>query len=292
MSSVARFAALPMYDFPELTDATDALWSFLAERLRYAGLADVPSALDRSLAYDQTWTAPGLLLSQSCGLPIVSQLDGLVTVLGSFAVATGTADARYCTKLVVHADSPVSALGELPWNSGVTVSINGCDSLSGFVSLGAACAAAETDGLIPVGSAFASIRVSGGHAFSAADVSSGVTQLASLDGHSFDLLRHHRPAAVERVKVIHEGPIVPCLPFITPVTTDAHTVALLRDALTAAATDPALDAVRSALRITGFVRFDADRYEPIRELHRRATDFFARTQPDRPSTQPFPEPQV
>ncbi len=273
---MARLAALPMYDFPELSDAHDAMWSFVAHELRHAGLSEIPDALDRVLAYDQTWTDPNLLLGQSCGLPIVDQLDGLVAVVGGFAVTDGSPDATYASKLVVHADSPVHSLAEVDWSRGIRVAINGWDSLSGYVSFGAAFAEALQTGSISPTAAFAHVEPTGAHVLSAAALADRSIDLACMDGHTLALLQQHRPEAVAHLRVIGSGPTVPCLPLITALPADDELQATLRSALSAASVAESLASARQALGITGFVAYGNDRYEPIREMHQKAKGFFDR----------------
>jgi ABC-type phosphate/phosphonate transport system substrate-binding protein len=271
-----RLSALPMYDFPELTTAHDALWSFVAAELTGSGVRDVPEALDRLIPYDQTWTDPRLLLGQSCGLPIVDQLDGLVSVLGGFSVSDGAPDATYTSKLVVHRESGIETLSDLRWSKGVRAAINGWDSLSGYVSFGAAFAEALQVGSIPNTSAFTHVEATGAHVLSAAALADRTLDLACIDGHSFALLQRHRPEAVEHLRVIGSGPTIPCLPLITALPVDDELVAVLRFALKSAATAESLADTRDALGITGFVSFGNDRYEPIRAMHQRAKSFFDR----------------
>ena len=273
---MARLAALPMYDFPELIDAHNALWGFVADELRHAGVVEVPHALDRVMAYDQTWTNPNLLLGQSCGLPIVDQLDGLVAVVGGFAVTDGSPDATYASKLVVHAESEVQSLADVDWSRGIRVAINGWDSLSGCVSFGAACAEALQNGSIPPTAAFALVEPTGGHVLSAAALVDRTLDLACMDGHTLALLQQHRPEAVAHLRVIGSGPTVPCLPLITALGVDDELRAHLRSALSAAAEAQSLASARQALGITGFVAYGNDRYEPIRDMHQKAKVFFAR----------------
>ena len=68
--TIARIAALPMYDFPDLTAAHDALWQALATRLAAAGVDSVPQALSRDLSHVDFWRHPGLLLGQACEYPL------------------------------------------------------------------------------------------------------------------------------------------------------------------------------------------------------------------------------
>jgi ABC-type phosphate/phosphonate transport system substrate-binding protein len=271
-----RLASLPMYDFPELTNAHDALWDFVAERLNNEGLSEVPALLDRTIAYDQTWTDPSLLLGQSCGLPIVDQLDGIVAVVGGFSVADGNIDSTYRSTLVVHRDHPAQTLSDLDWSSGVHAAINGWDSLSGYVSFGAACAAALQNGSLPADAAFAHVEPTGAHIRSAAALADRSVDVACIDGHTLALLQHHRPDSVDHLRVIGSGPVIPCLPLITARPADDDVVASLRSALSAAAVAESLVAARAALGITGFTVYGNERYEPIRAMHLQAKSFFGR----------------
>ncbi len=47
MTAGAPVAALPMYDFPEISEANDALWRRIASALRAKGV-EAPAALERA----------------------------------------------------------------------------------------------------------------------------------------------------------------------------------------------------------------------------------------------------
>ena len=271
-----QLSSLPMYDFPELVDAHDALWSFLAEKLSGYGVREVPEELNRTVAYNQSWTDPNLLLGQSCGLPIVDQLDGLVEVLGGFCVVDGSLDGTYSSKLVVHRDSHAQTLSDLNWSAGVRAVINGWDSLSGCVSLGAACHEALQNGSIPIDAAFSRVEQTGGHVHSAAALVDRTVDLACLDGHTLALLQLHRPDSVAHIRVIASGLEVPCLPLITALPTDGGLRDMLRSALSDAAEAEDLADARRVLGISGFVAFGNERYEPIRAMRQHAKSFFDR----------------
>jgi ABC-type phosphate/phosphonate transport system substrate-binding protein len=231
-----------MYDLPEVVPAAEALWSRVAARLRDAGVADVPLALRwGGDLYHDHWLHPHLLLSQSCGWPLVDRLDGRVAVVGAFTYA-GVSDgaARYRSVLVTRADD---ADRPLP---GRSVAVNGYDSLSGWVSLTAAVA--------PVGP----VLVTGAHVHSVAAVTAGRADLACVDGVTWRLLQRYRPAAVVTLAVVGHGPLIPCLPLVTHLTLGPG-VAALRGAL-AGVTD-------ETLGVDGFVPLDTDAYRLVRELH-------------------------
>ena len=80
--TVGAVAALPMYDWPEVTDATDALWAAIRDAAARARASPRPrrSPATRAVA---GWTDPGLVLGQTCGLPFVRTLAGRVAVVGA-----------------------------------------------------------------------------------------------------------------------------------------------------------------------------------------------------------------
>ena len=78
-----QIAQLPMYDWPEVRAATDALWAKIHTALQKRSVGS-PDTLDREKSRDTTWLSPQLLLSQTCGLPLVQDLRDQVAVLGRF----------------------------------------------------------------------------------------------------------------------------------------------------------------------------------------------------------------
>ena len=236
-------ASLPMYDLPEILAHTDALWEEIARQLTDRGVASVPSTLERpSGALHGHWLNPRLLLSQTCGFPLVRVLTDAQHVLGSFVVASGN-PARpgwYRSVVVCRADDARASDGVAGFD-GAPVAVNDAGSLSGWVSLGVALAEA---GIHP-----GPITVTGAHAVSVAAVRSGSADLASIDAHSFSLFSAHRPCAVEGLQVIGHGPEVAMTPLIT---SHSELVGVLREAVAAAVREIA-PPTRTALQIDGFV---------------------------------------
>jgi ABC-type phosphate/phosphonate transport system substrate-binding protein len=228
-----------MYDLEEVRLAVDELWHGLRDRLRDAGVVDAPDEL-RWIGdlYDDHWLHPQLLLSQSCGWPIVDRLAARVTVVGAFTYAgVSTPDARYRSVLVTRADDVDIAL------PGRRVAVNGYDSLSGWVSLRAA--------VNPLGP----VIVTGAHVRSVEAVRSAAADLACIDGVTWALLQRHRPDAVAGLAVVGHGPDIPCLPLITTPSTD---IAALRAALAGVRNE--------VLLIDGFQPLDAGDYDAVRGL--------------------------
>jgi hypothetical protein len=106
-------ATLPMYDLPGLRAATDAWWTGLAGHLRARGVAGVPDALTRDAApRERLWRSPDLMLSQTCGYPLVHGLDGVVGLIATPRhVAPGCAGALYSSLIVIGADTAADRLG-------------------------------------------------------------------------------------------------------------------------------------------------------------------------------------
>jgi len=228
-----------MYDLVEIRPAVDELWHGLRDRLRDRAVVEAPDELRWSGdLYDDHWLHPQLLLSQSCGWPLVDRLAGRVTVVGAFTYAgVSTADARYRSVLVTRADDTEPPL------AGRSVAVNGLDSLSGWVSLRAA--------VNPLGP----VVVTGAHARSVEAVANGEADLACIDGVTWALLQRHRPVAVAGLAVVGHGPEIPCLPLITA---PSGPVDDLRAALSEVRND--------VLLVDGFHPFSAGDYEPVRRL--------------------------
>ena len=77
---------------------------------------------------------------------------------------------------------------------------------------------------------------------------------------SWNLFEEFEPAVIAGLRVIGQGPRIPCTPLFVPAQFKAQ-VPELRAAFAAAVADPALKAARSALRIRGFVPFERADYE-------------------------------
>lgn len=237
-------AALAMYDRPETRGATDRFWGLIRDRLRAAGLS-APDALDRDSAYHAPWTAPDLLLAQTCGLPYRSRLHGQVTLVGTPDYALeGCPPGHYRSALVARAgdarDLAALAAGVL--------AINDAGSQSGWAAPAAHAAAR--------GLAFAAVAVTGAHAASARAVAEGRADLAALDAVTWRLIGRHDPALAARLRVVEMTDPTPGLPLITAKGRDpAPLFAAVAGAIAALA-----PADRDALGLAGIVAIPAAAY--------------------------------
>ena len=245
MTGLGAVAALPMYDWPEVTAATDALWAAIRDRLRAEGVA-APEALARDRGLVAGWTDPGLVLGQTCGLPLVRTLAGRVAVVGALDYGLpGCPPGWYRSAVVVRADDPRAALAGF---GGATLAINGTDSQSGWGAILHHAAPLATDGRF-----FGAVRATGAHRASVRAVAAGEADVAAIDMVSWGLAQRFVPEA-RRLRVLFATDPTPGLPLIAAKGTD---VAPHRRAVAAAVAglDPA---TRAALGIRGFVALGAE----------------------------------
>ena len=244
-------ASLGMYDMPFVSAANDAIWASVAARIE-----GVPAHLDRSRPLGDIWRDPRLLLAQTCGLPLVAELAGLVRLVATPVYDHPGCDGPlYRSWLVVRASSPATTLTEL---RGSRAAINGWDSNSGMNFLRAAVAPLAVGGRF-----FASVGVTGAHLASVAAVATGGADVAAIDCVTHGLLVRHRPDLLAGTRVLASTPASAGLPLVTAAATSDATVEALRAALRAMLSDPATEAARAALGWVGLA--DAD-YRSVTEL--------------------------
>lgn len=245
-----------MYDFPEIREYTDALWSGVAARLLEAGLSDVPEVLTRPTGpLVEHWLRPDLFMSHTCGYPVVLKLTPAQHLLGSFSVEAGDPQRPgwYRSVLLCRSSDARGDDGLVAF-SGAIAAANDDGSLSGWVSLGSAMSQA---GIRPGG-----VRFSGGHEFSITMVTDGSADMACIDAHSFALLSAHRPHCVAGLRILGYGPSIAVTPLFTA---QPELVDVLREAVTAAVHGLSVEA-RAALMITGFVPHGREAFEPVRAM--------------------------
>lgn len=256
---MGRHACLPMYDFPERRQAHDALWQAIAERLRRAGVPEVPDSLTRSEDLPALWRDPLLLLGQSCGYPLMTDLAGHVRLVATPRYrAPGCQGAFHSSAIIVRAEDEVA---DLPGLRGRRCAINGWDSNTGMNLLRAAIAPFATHGVF-----FRSVTVSFSHRNSLGLVASGAADVAAIDCVTLEQLRLLEPALVAKTRVLAWSAPTPALPLICSAATDAPTLDALRAALADVAAAPALSTIRAALLIDGFVELPIEAYASVLSL--------------------------
>ena len=254
-----RVATLGMYDFPWLREATDALWAELRERLRAAGMADVPDALDRTRSLREIWRDPALLLAQTCGYPLVTELSGLVQV-----VATPIYDFPGCegvlhrSFVVVRGDEPARSLAAM---RGRRCAINGRDSNTGMNLLRVLVAPLAGGRRF-----FSEVIETGAHLESLRAVREGRADVAAIDCVTFGLASRHQPALLVGIRVLTETTATPGLPFVTSITTPTTDLAALRYALAGTVGGPA----GAAVGVLSIEILDVMSYASVVALEREA----------------------
>jgi ABC-type phosphate/phosphonate transport system substrate-binding protein len=190
-------ASLPMYDWPEVRQATDALWSCLRDAIRERDI-ETPEKLDRSSLNGEVWTDPTLVLSQTCGMPWRLGLHTQAQLIGTpdYRVE-GCPPGYYCSVIVVRTEDVRTNLSEF---AQATCAFNSRDSQSGF-------AAWE-------GMQFGALLETGAHAASIAAVASRKADIAAIDAVTWRLARQFQPEAAH-LRVLEKTKPTPGLPFIT-----------------------------------------------------------------------------
>ncbi|WP_421851758.1 phosphate/phosphite/phosphonate ABC transporter substrate-binding protein [Novosphingobium sp.] len=264
MAEGLRLASLAMYrDPPVIAEATRALWADLGARLAAAGMADVPAALDESIAHDAAWLDPRLLLAQTCGYPFMTQLQNRVRLVATPLYRhPGCIEALGGSFLIVRADAGVGAVSDL---RGAVAAINDWGSNSGMNLLRHTLAPHAVGGRF-----LAAVARSGSHRASIAMVARGEADVAAIDCVTFGNLARFAPETVAGVRILAETAKTPGLPLITRSAASDAEVHQLRGALADLARDPATAELRDVLGLEGFTALEACDYDAVLALERDA----------------------
>jgi ABC-type phosphate/phosphonate transport system substrate-binding protein len=251
-------ASLPMYDFPEVSAATDTWWSGVASALQRAGLDAVPEALTRDPDVDVLHSQE-LLLGQTCGYPLTHALAGVVELVATPAYsADGCSGADYCSLIVVSEDNPAAGLDDL---RGAVCAYSRRHSHSGYNALRAAVAP-----LADGGRYFSRTIESGGHPASIELVATGKADVCAVDCVTHALIAQCQPDALGGTRVLGATEHAPGLPYVTRAGVDDDCLRRLRDGLQMAFSDPRLGAARDTLLLTGMQVLGYDAYQRIDDM--------------------------
>jgi ABC-type phosphate/phosphonate transport system substrate-binding protein len=133
------------------------------------------------------WRQPALILSQTCGYPLVTQLPD-VQVVGCFHYAApGCEGIHYRSFLVVREEDRHLTLADFRGRRAV------CNSAGLAVRL--QCAAKKVAPLVAQEPFFAQTSFSGSHRQSLIDVKRGAGDIAAIDCVTWALLQRHEPEA-------------------------------------------------------------------------------------------------
>jgi ABC-type phosphate/phosphonate transport system substrate-binding protein len=247
-----RSVALPMY--LSKRQAVVSLWDVLQTRLRQAGCAGVPRALDWPEDLLAHWRDPQLLLGQTCGYPLTHALAGAVQLVGVFRYNAPGCDGIFCrSQLVARTEDAGRLLADF---RGLRVAFNSDDSQSGYNALRAAVAPLARNSRF-----FGEVIATGGHAASMAAVQQGRADIAAIDCVTLDGLRRNMPQTVADLCTIGQTQAYPGLPLITGQSTSAAELQALQAVLAALVRDPAAADALAALGIVGFQTLPINTYQ-------------------------------
>jgi ABC-type phosphate/phosphonate transport system substrate-binding protein len=242
-----QLAAIGMYPFVEARAGFDALWVGV-----HARLPSTPAALDWDADLHASWRDPNLLVAQTCGWPLVTELAGAVRVVGAFEHTVPRAVGfRYRSVLVARRQAPLADF------VGQRAAVNGRDSLSGWVSLIHAVHGSDSSWTGPV-------VLTGAHIASLRAVRDGDADIASIDSVTLAFARRDHPELLDGVVEVGEGPLVPSLPLITRADASDDEVNDLRLAFAGSVAEQP-DAAASVF-VRAFVPLDVAEYEPLLAL--------------------------
>lgn len=258
-----------MYDADRT--AVQSFWRGLAAAMRAEGLADVPDLAEWPAHLHRHWRDPSLLLSQTCGYPLVTALAGRVQVVGAFRyTAPGCSGIDYRSELLVRRDDPGRTLEDY---RGRVLAFNDRASQSGYHALRSRVAPLARGGRF-----FGHAIESGAHRASLALLRSARADIAAIDCISLAGFRRHESARLAGLRVLGSTASSPGLPLITSMATSPAELGALRRALAAACANPDLAAAREALFIGGFEALEAAAWQPI-DTMRHAADAAGRAAP-------------
>jgi len=239
-------AALQMYDWPEVREATDLWWKAIADCL------GVDIALSRPDDFAMPWQRDDLLFAQTCGYPFTHALGGKVAYVGTpHYTADGCEGPNYLSIVFAREAKLLERF------RGSVAAVNTPDSMSGMLALKLVFAP-----LAEKGRFFSRAVETGGHLASLAAVQSGEADVCALDCVCIAMAKRYRPSALHGLVEIARSPSVPGLPWITR----AGDLTALRSALQLAFADPALKEARMALLLNGFTELPVGDYDRIIDL--------------------------
>ncbi|MFC3947562.1 phosphate/phosphite/phosphonate ABC transporter substrate-binding protein [Serratia entomophila] len=213
-----RQVSLPMYGVGH--QQAESFWRVLRGKLLQLGLEALPEQLSWPDNLAQHWRRDDLLLSQTCGYPLVSALPQ-VQLVGTYHYRVEGCDGpNYRSWLVVRAEDPGERLVDF---RGRVAAYNSTDSQSGYNSLRALVAPLAQDGKF-----FGGAIASGAHYQSLKLIQSGQADIAAIDSISMELLRRAQPRALDGLKIIGRTAAVPGLPLITSAATPPEQLEILR----------------------------------------------------------------
>ena len=244
-----HYAELLMYVAPAAVQQANQQWlARIFERL------DLNRRNADHLDLQGLWLAPELLVTQTCGYPLMTQLCGKVRVIGRprYELAHSS-QGEHCSLLLTRDDNPRTQLVDFYDSRGV---INGHDSNSGMNLLRERLAPLQRDGRF-----FASVGISGAHRESLRWLREGRADLAAIDSVTYDYLARFAPEEVAGLRIVTHSAPSPTLPFIGPLHLSDEQAAHIREVMNQALQD--LPHVVETLGIQAVLPASEDAYQVL-----------------------------
>lgn len=246
-------ASLPMYDWPEIRDATDSFWRGVARHAGFIG------KLDRKTDYVDLWRNPALMFSQTCGYPFTHDFNGIFNYIATpHYLAEGCEGPNYCSMIFAREQNSLADF------YGSTAAINTPDSMSGMLALKLVFAPH-----VQGGEFFRRIKISGGHRNSLRAVRTKYADVCAIDSVCVALLKKYCPEELEGLVEIARSPVVPALPFVTRSGDPERLV----EALEKTFAEPDMKSIRDALLLKAITVLPVSAYDKILELENALPQF-------------------
>ncbi|AYF89221.1 phosphate ABC transporter substrate-binding protein [Pseudomonas sp. DY-1] len=197
-----RHAELLMYVAPQCVEEANAIW--LKRILELLGEDRI--AAD-GLSLPELWTSPRLLLTQTCGYPLITQLRGRVRVLGRpDYVLPDSTDGWHCSLILARVHDARTTLDDFLCSRGV---LNDAGSNTGMNLFRHRLAPLQQSGTF-----FSSLIHSGSHRESLRLLREDKADLAAVDSVTYAYLARYAPKEVAGLRLIARSAPSPTLPYI------------------------------------------------------------------------------
>ena len=254
-----RYAELAMYVAPQQVSQANEQWL-----TRILELLQQPRGDARGLDSLALWRSAHLLLSQTCGYPLLTQLRGQVQVIGRPQYEwPDSSGGEHCSVIVSRDADPRRDLGAFAGSRGV---INDLHSNSGMNLLRHRLAPLQRGGRF-----FASVAVSGAHRQSLRWVREGWADLAAIDSVTFAYLARYAPAEVAGLRVVARTASSPTLPYITALNAGPDGAERIRQAMNTALLQ--LPEVAATLGLRAVLPASEADYQKVLDYRQEATEF-------------------
>ncbi|NWL77410.1 phosphate ABC transporter substrate-binding protein [Pseudomonas taiwanensis] len=251
-----RHTELLMYVAPQCVEDANVAW--LRRILELLG--EERLAAD-GLSLPELWTSPRLLLTQTCGYPLMTQLRGQVRVLGRpDYVLPDSADGWHCSLILARAEDARTTLDAFLGSRGA---INDAGSNTGMNLFRHRLAPLQQGG-----SFFSSVIHSGSHRESLRLLRENQADLAAVDSVTYAYLARYAPTEVADLRLIERSAPSPNLPYIGRANLSDAEAVRVREAMNQALDD--LPQVANILAIRKVLPAKDDDYRILLDYQQQA----------------------